>query len=319
MDFRRKLILAPLAGITDSTFRLLCRENGADVTVTEMISAKGLLMQPGRTERYLRFGEGERPIGAQLFGAVPEEMGEAAATIGRLGFDFVDINMGCPVRRVTAGGAGAALLSRPRLAGKIARAASDGATIPVTVKIRSGFGTQTDSYLAVAREAFDAGAAAVTLHPRTRGQMFSGRADWGQIARLKKEFPDRVVIGNGDVGHPEDAFRMVSETGCDAVMIGRAAMGNPWIFSAIRREVFVAAWPGTPGASPAGPSPEACRTLILRHGEEMHRRHGEDGIRDMRKHLAWYSRGIPGASAFRGHLVRVRTLDDFRRAVARFF
>jgi len=197
MDFRKKLILAPLAGITDSTFRLLCRENGADVTVTEMISAKGLLMQPARTERYLRFGEGERPIGAQLFGAVPEEMGEAAAAIGRLGFDFVDINMGCPVRRVTAGGAGAALLSRPRLAGKIAKAASDAAKIPVTVKIRSGFGTRTDSYLAVAREVFDAGAAAVTLHPRTRGQMFSGRADWGQIARLKKEFPDRVVIGNG--------------------------------------------------------------------------------------------------------------------------
>ncbi len=319
MDFRKKLILAPLAGITDSTFRLLCRENGADVTVTEMISAKGLLMQPGRTERYLRFGEGERPIGAQLFGAVPEEMGEAAAEIDRLGFDFVDINMGCPVRRVTAGGAGAALLSHPRLAGKIARAASDAAKIPVTVKIRSGFGTQTDSYLAVAREVFDAGAAAVTLHPRTRGQMFSGRADWSQIARLKKEFPDRVVIGNGDVGHPEDACRMVSETGCDAVMIGRAAMGNPWIFSAIRGEIAAAAWPGTPGASPAGPSPEARRALILRHGEEMHRRHEEAGIRDMRKHLAWYSRGIPGASAFRGHLVRVGTLDDFRRAVARFF
>jgi len=319
MDFRKKLILAPLAGITDSTFRLLCRENGADVTVTEMISAKGLLMQPRRTERYLRFGEGERPIGAQLFGAVPEEMGEAAATIGRLGFDFVDINMGCPVRRVTAGGAGAALLSRPRLAGKIARAASDAAKIPVTVKIRSGFGTQTDSYLAVAREVFDAGAAAVTLHPRTRGQMFSGRADWGQIARLKEEFPDRVVIGNGDVGNPKDACRMVSETGCDAVMIGRAAMGNPWIFSAIRGEIAVAAWPGMRGTSPDGPSPEARRALILRHGEEMHRRHEEAGIRDMRKHLAWYSRGIPGSSAFRGHLVRVGTLDDFRRAVARFF
>jgi nifR3 family TIM-barrel protein len=319
MDFRGKLILAPLAGITDSTFRLLCRENGADVTVTEMVSAKGLLMQPGRTERYLRFGERERPIGAQLFGAVPEEMGEAAAEIGRLGFDFVDINMGCPVRRVTAGGAGAALLSRPLLAGKIIRAASDAAKIPVTVKIRSGFGTETDSYLAVAREVFDAGAAAVTLHPRTRGQMFSGKADWGQIARLKKGIPGRVVIGNGDVEQPEDAWRMVSETGCDAVMIGRAAMGNPWIFSAIRREVAVGAWPGTPGASPAGPSPEARRALILRHGEEMHRRYGEAGIRDMRKHLAWYSRGIPGASAFRAQLVSVRTLDEFRLAVERFF
>jgi tRNA-dihydrouridine synthase len=138
---------------------------------------------------------------------------------------------------------------------------------------------------------------------------------------LKREFPDRVVIGNGDVAQPEDAWRMISETGCDAVMIGRAAMGNPWIFSAIRREVAVGAWPGTPGASPAGPgpSPEARRALILRHGEEMHRRYGEAGIRDMRKHLAWYSRGIPGASAFRAQLVSVRTLDEFRLAVERFF
>jgi len=318
MEFRGTLILAPLAGITDTTFRLLCRENGADVTITEMVSAKGLLMQPGRTERYLRFGERERPIGAQLFGAVPEEMAEAAATIGRLGFDFVDINMGCPVRKVTAGGAGAALLSNPRLAGRIAEAAVSFAGIPVTAKIRSGFGTETDSYLAVAREVFGAGVAAVTLHPRTRGQMFSGRADWGQIARLKREFPGHVVIGNGDVGRPEDAWRMRTETGCDAVMIGRAALGNPWIFSAIRQAV-VAAGGAAPASAGNGPSRIARRALILRHGEEMHRRCGEAGIREMRKHLAWYSRGIPGASAFRNHLVRVTTLDEFRLAVERFF
>jgi tRNA-dihydrouridine synthase B len=318
MDFRGKLILAPLAGITDRTFRLLCRENGADVTVTEMVSARGLLAQPERTAPYLEYGEGERPVGAQLFGAVPEEMAEAAAQIRRLGFDFVDINMGCPVRKVTAGGAGAALLSDPRLAGRIVGAAASSAGIPVTAKIRSGFGTQPDSYLAVAREVFDAGAAAVTLHPRTRGQMFAGAADWGQIERLKREFPDRIVIGNGDVRKPEDSWRMVSETGCDAVMIGRAALGNPWIFSAIRRGVTIAEGSGAPRAL-ADPSPEARRALILRHGEEMHCRHGEAGIREMRKHLAWYSRGIPGASTFRSHLVGVRTLTDFRSAVGRFF
>ncbi len=317
MEFSGKRILAPLAGITDCTFRLLCRENGADVTVTEMISAKGLLMQPGRTSRFLEYGEGERPVGAQLFGAVPEEMAEAAVEIRRLGFDFVDINMGCPVRRITSGGAGAALLSRPRLAGRIARAVVSAAGIPVTVKIRAGFGTESDSYLAVAREVFAAGTAAITLHPRTRGQMFSGSADWGQIARLKGEFPDRVVIGNGDVRHPEDAWRMISETGCDAVMIGRAALGNPWIFSDIRRAVS-AAGPGTQGET-IGPSPGTRKALILWHGEEMHRRHGEAGILQMRKHLAWYSRGIPGASAFRARLVRVRTLDEFRMAVEQFF
>ncbi|MGB5995335.1 MAG: tRNA-dihydrouridine synthase, partial [Candidatus Deferrimicrobiaceae bacterium] len=190
--------------------------------------------------------------------------------------------------------------------------------IPVTVKIRSGFGKEPDSYLAVAAEVFGAGAAAVTLHPRTRGQMFSGKADWEQIARLKKEFPDRVVIGNGDVRQPEDAWRMVSETGCDAVMIGRAALGNPWIFSAILKGVPAAAGAGTQGMA-IGPSPEERRALILRHGEEMHRRKGEPGIREMRKHLAWYSRGIPGSSAFRGHLVRVKTFDEFRLAVERFF
>ncbi len=318
MEFAGKRILAPLAGITDSTFRLLCRENGADVTVTEMISAKGLLMHPERTGRYLHYGNGERPLGAQLFGAVPEEMAEAAAEIRRLGFDFVDINMGCPVRKVTTGGSGAALLSHPRLAGKIVRAAVSAAGIPVTVKIRSGFGMEPDSYLAVAAEVFGAGAAAVTLHPRTRGQMFSGRADWGQIARLKKEFPDRVVIGNGDIARPEDAWRMVSETGCDAVMIGRAALGNPWIFSAILQGVPAAVGAGTQEMA-IGPSPEERRALILRHGEEMHRRKGEAGIREMRKHLAWYSRGIPGSSAFRGHLVRVKTFDDFRLVVEQFF
>ncbi|MGZ8429063.1 MAG: tRNA dihydrouridine synthase DusB [Candidatus Deferrimicrobiaceae bacterium] len=318
MDFMGKLILAPLAGVTDSTFRLLCRENGADVTVTEMISARGLLAQPERTSRYLAYTEEERPIGAQLFGAIPEEMAEAAAEIQRLGFDFVDINMGCPVRKVTAGGAGAALLTDPRLAGRIVGAAASSAGIPVTVKIRSGFGTQPDSYLAVSREVFGAGAAAVTLHPRSRGQMFSGTADWKQIERLKREFPDRIVIGNGDVRKPEDSWRMISETGCDAVMIGRAALGNPWIFSAIRDTVAVAAGNGAPGTW-AEPSPEARRALILRHGKEMHRRNGEAGIREMRKHLAWYSRGIPGASTFRGHLVGVRTLDDLRSAVGRFF
>ncbi|MEK6779598.1 MAG: tRNA dihydrouridine synthase DusB [Candidatus Deferrimicrobiota bacterium] len=302
MDFRGKLILAPLAGITDTTFRLLCRENGADIVLTEMASAKGLLMQPERTRRFLEFREGERPVGAQLFGASPGEIGEAAGRIRDFGFDFVDINMGCPVRKVTAGGSGAAILSNPMLAGElVAAAVRGGCGIPVTVKIRSGFGKESETYLEVARAVFGAGAAAVTLHPRTRGQMFSGFADWGQIAALKREFPDRVIVGNGDVRLPEDASRMIAATGCDAVMIGRAALGNPWIFRS------------------HSPSSEERKALILRHGEEMHLRLGDAGIREMRKHLAWYSRGIPGAAAFRGELVRVGTLDDYRAAVGRFF
>ena len=300
MDFRGKRILAPLAGVTDTTFRRLCRENGADIVVTEMVSAKGLLCDPVRSGRYLAYEEAERPVGAQLFGADPGEIAEAAAEVARRGFDFVDINMGCPVRKVTGGGSGAAILSNPRLAGEIARAAVRAAGIPVTAKIRSGFGTEKDTYLAVAEELFAAGVAAVTLHPRHRGQMFAGSADWTQIAALKRAFPGETIIGNGDVRTPGDAARMLAETGCDSVMIGRAAMGNPWIFGPF-------------------PTPEARRALILRHGEEMFRRHGAHGIKEMRKHLAWYSRGIQGAAAFRSDLSKVADPESFRAVVGLFF
>ena len=298
MDFRGKLILAPLAGVTDTTFRRLCRENGADIVVTEMVSAKGLLCDPVRSGRYLAYEETERPVGAQLFGANPGEIAEAAAEVARRGFDFVDINMGCPVRKVTGGGSGAAILSNPRLAGEIARAAVRAAGIPVTAKIRSGFGTEKETYLAVSEELFAAGVTAVTLHPRHRGQMFAGTADWTQIAALKRAFPGETIIGNGDVRAPGDAARMLAETGCDSVMIGRAAMGNPWIFGPF-------------------PTREARHALILRHGEEMFLRHGEHGIREMRKHLAWYSRGIQGAAAFRSELPKIADPDSVRAVVGR--
>ncbi len=319
MEFRGKLILAPLAGVTDTTFRRLCRENGADIVVTEMVSAKGLLCDPVRSGRYLAYEEAERPIGAQLFGSDPGEIAEAAAGIARRGFDFVDINMGCPVRKVTGGGAGSAILSNPRLAGEIARAAVRAAGIPVTAKIRSGFGTEKETYLAVAEELFAAGISAVTLHPRHRGQMFAGTADWTHIAALKRTFPWEAIIGNGDVRAPGDVARMLAETGCDSVMVGRAAMGNPWIFEALKREIALPAGPAGPLPFPPFPTPGARRALILRHGEEMFQRHGEHGIKEMRKHLAWYSRGIQGAAAFRSELPKIADPDSFRAVVGRFF
>jgi nifR3 family TIM-barrel protein len=319
MDFRGKLILAPLAGVTDTTFRRLCRENGADIVVTEMVSARGLLRDPVRSGRYLVYEEAERPVGAQLFGSDPGEIAEAAAEAARRGFDFVDINMGCPVRKVTGGGSGAAILSNPRLAGEIARAAVRAAGIPVTAKIRSGFGTEKETYLAVAEELFAARTAAVTLHPRHRGQMFSGTADWTHIAALKRAFPGETIIGNGDVRAPGDAARMLAETGCDSVMIGRAAMGNPWIFAALKREIALPSGPAGALPCPPFPTPGARRTLILRHGEEIFARHGEHGIKEMRKHLAWYSRGIQGAAAFRAELPKVVDPDSFRVVVGRFF
>jgi nifR3 family TIM-barrel protein len=319
MDFRGKLILAPLAGVSDAIFRRLCRENGADIVVTEMVSAKGLLCDPGRTGRYLAFDEAERPVGAQLFGADPGEIAEAAAEVARRGFDFVDINMGCPVRKVTGGGSGAAILSNPRLAGEIARAAVRASGIPVTAKIRSGFGAERETYLEVSRELFEAGVAAVTLHPRHRGQMFSGAADWGHIAALKKSFPDRVVVGNGDVRAPGDAARMLASTGCDGVMVGRAAMGNPWIFASLKPEIATQAARALPAAGTFSPTALERRTLILRHGDEMFLRHGPRGIKEMRKHLAWYSRGIRGGAAFRTELARVVDPPSFRAVVERFF
>jgi len=337
MEFRGKLILAPLAGVTDTTFRRLCRENGADIVVTEMVSAKGLLCDPVRSGRYLAYEEAERPIGAQLFGSDPGEIAEAAAGIARRGFDFVDINMGCPVRKVTGGGAGAAILSNPRLAGEIAGAAVRAAGIPVTAKIRSGFGTERETYLAVAEELFAAGISAVTLHPRHRGQMFAGTADWTHIAALKRAFPGEAIIGNGDVRAPGDVARMLAETGCDSVMVGRAAMGNPWIFEILQGEISIpgrgdetrgvppcpGTWPSLAiaGAPPFAtpPTPGARRALILRHGEEMFQRHGEHGIKEMRKHLAWYSRGIQGAAAFRSELPKIADPDSFRAVVGRFF
>ena len=319
MDFRGKLILAPLAGVSDTTFRRLCRENGADIVVTEMVSARGLLCDPVRSGRYLAYEEAERPVGAQLFGADPGEIAEAAAEVARRGFDFVDVNMGCPVRKVTGGGSGAAILANPRLAGEIARAAVRAAGIPVTAKIRSGFGTERESYLAVAEELFAAGIAAVTLHPRHRGQMFGGAADWTHIAALKRAFPRETIVGNGDVRTPEDADRMLGETGCDSVMVGRAAMGNPWIFAVLKREIPLPAGPAGVLASGRFPTPEARRALILRHGEEMFLRLGAHGIKEMRKHLAWYSRGVPGAAAFRSELPKIADPESFRAVVGRFF
>jgi tRNA-dihydrouridine synthase B len=319
MDFRGKLILAPLAGVSDAVFRRLCRENGADIVVTEMISAKGLLCDPRRTGRYLAFDPAERPVGAQLFGSDPGEISEAAAEVARRGFDFVDINMGCPVRKVTAGGAGAAILSDPRLAGNIARAAVRAARIPVTAKLRSGFGAENETFLDVARELFEAGVAAVTLHPRHRGQMFSGTADWERIAALKRAFPDRVVIGNGDVRAAGDAARMLAETGCDSVMVGRAAMGNPWIFASLKAEITRSSLPGAQPPGVSSPTPRQRKALILRHGTEMFLHHGPRGIKEMRKHLAWYSRGVRGGAAFRAALAGVVDSPSFLAVVERFF
>ena len=272
-----------MAGITDTTFRLLCRENGADVVMTEMASAKGLLMQPERTRRFLEYREAERPIGAQLFGAVPGEIGEAAGRIREFGFDFVDINMGCPAKKVIKKGAGCYLMKHPTVAAKIIRAVVQGSSVPVTVKFRSGWNHQSIIACDFAKMAEDNGAAAITVHARTWSDGFSGTADWRLISQVKQSVAI-PVIGNGDVQSHADGLRMLAETGCDGVMIGRAALGAPWIFS--------------PDA-PENPSLAFRLKALNRHLALIAEHQPDTPPSQIKNHAGRYFKGVPGGAEIR--------------------
>ena len=286
------LVLAPLAGYTDLAFRLLCRECGAGICVTEMISCHGLVHGQKNTLVLLNSTPADRPLGIQLFGADPQAMGQAAALIKPDQADFIDINMGCPVRKVTRKGAGSALMKTPELAGDIIRAVVSATTLPVTVKFRSGWTQDAITAPDFARMAEQAGAAAVTVHGRTWSQGFSGTADWEVIADVKKAV-SIPVIGNGDVLSYEDSQRMQEQAGCDGVMIGRGALGNPWVFS------------------PAGrPATLTARLPILRRHLELARAHlpAEKMLFRIKNHLARYLSGLPGASKMRQKIMAAADL-----------
>lgn len=289
------LILAPMAGVTDLPFRLLCKEQGADLIYTEMVSAKGIYYKNKNTRSLLEIHSAERPVSLQLFGSDPEIMAEMAKKVEELDFDILDINMGCPVPKIVNNGDGSALMKSPKLAGRIVEAVVKAIKKPVTVKIRKGFLREENMAASFAKILEESGASAIAVHGRTREQYYSGKADWNVIKEVK-ETVGIPVIGNGDVFSKEDADRMLQETGCDAVMIGRGARGNPWIFQQIKH-----------GASK--PSPQEVIEMILRHAGMQIEWKGEYlGIHEMRKHVAWYTTGYPVSSKLRNAVNQIESL-----------
>lgn len=297
--------LAPLAGITNLPFRKLIKDCGCAVVCSEMISAKGIFYNSQKTVTLLKSQEDERPLSVQIFGSDPVSMGQAAAFITDLGtVDIIDINFGCSVRKVIKQGAGVALMKEPVLAGKIIKAVRDATPLPFTIKIRSGWDASGNQALNLAKIAEDQGVDAIAFHPRTAVQGFKGKADWSLIARLKQEI--RIpVIGNGDIVTPADAETMLSRTGCDAVMVGRAAMNNPFILSQI--EQYVAHGTFTPV------EPRAIFRIMESLTQGYVSYFGEvTACRMLRGRLAWFIRGLPGAAGFRREL---STLSSSARAL----
>ena len=292
-------ILAPLAGYTDLAFRLLCREYGASLCYSEMISCHGLVFRQQKTLDMLQSDPAERPVAMQLFGSDPEIMGEAAAIIAEYPVDIIDINMGCPVRKVIKKGAGAALMKNPKLAANIIRKVSENANQPVTVKIRSGWDHHTIVAEEFSKMAEDAGAQAIALHARTWTDGFSGAVDWGVIEKVKKAV-SIPVIGNGDIRSYQDGLEMLSKTGCDGVMIGRACLGNPWIFQPDRQD----------------PSLSFRVTALSRHLELIARYNAVDKIlAKTTNHAGKYFKGHPQAAAIRKRIYETRSFEELRNFV----
>lgn len=321
--FEGRFFLAPLAGVSDRPFRAICRGMGASFAYTEMVSAHGLVHGTLQTESYLDRDPEEDPFAVQIFASEPEALAKGAAVAVRAGAGMIDVNMACPVKKVCGTGAGAALGREPRRVEDAVRAIRSAVSVPVTVKIRAGWDEGEVNCVDVARAAEAGGAAAVALHGRTRAQMYSGRARW-DLVRAVKEAVGIPVLGSGDVWTADDALRLRAETGCDAVLVARGACGNPWIFRELR-----AAELGLP--RPAPPTRDEWVATVLRHVETQveHRRRQRGGetpeaseehaVRELRKHLLWYTRGRRGGARFRRDAGQLRTAADVLRLVDRHF
>lgn len=298
------LALAPMAGITDLPFRLICRRLGCALTVSEMVSAKGLLYKNVKTTEMLRIDEGERPTAIQLFGSVPEELAQAAKMVEASGADMIDLNMGCPVVKIVNNGEGSALMKTPQLAYEILSAMVDAVAIPVTVKFRAGWDDDNRNAVEIALAAERAGVAAVAVHGRTRQQFYEGKADWS-IIRQVKESVKIPVFGNGDIFTVEDGLNMLKETGCDGLMIGRGADGNPWLFSRLKAVLAGEPDPGVPDIDTRlAQAAEHLQMLIDYKGEYI-------SVKEMRRHISAYLKGMPHAAEFRGRFHKVDTQEQF--------
>lgn len=305
------LALAPMAGITDLPFRLICRRLGCGMTVSEMVSAKGLLYKNVKTTEMLRIDDGERPTAIQLFGSVPEELAEAARMVEAGGADMIDFNMGCPVPKIVNNGEGSALMKQPQLAHDILAAMVKAVKIPVTVKFRAGWDDSNRNAIEIAKAVEAAGVSAVAVHGRTRQQFYEGKADWGIIAEVKQAVKV-PVFGNGDIFTVEDGLRMLAETGVDGLMIGRGADGNPWIFRELAAVLRGEERPAAPSLQERlAQAAEHLDMLIDYKGEHI-------SVKEMRRHISAYLKGLPHAAEFRGRFHKVDTREQFMELLAEY-
>ena len=312
VTLENNLILAPMAGVTDLPFRLICKEQGAGLLCMEMVSAKAIYYNNKNTEALLEIHEEECPVSLQLFGSDPDIISEMAKRIEERPFSILDINMGCPVPKVVNNHEGSALMKDPKLVEAIVSKTVKAIQKPVTVKIRKGFNDTMVNAVEIAKIAEAAGAAAVAVHGRTREQYYAGDADW-DIIRQVKEAVKIPVIGNGDVNSPERAKELVDITGCDGIMIGRAVRGNPWLFSQIREYLDT-------GKKLERPNNEEVKQTIIRHAKLQLKYKGDYiGIREMRKHLSWYTVGYPNSARLREHINGMETFEELLEGVDLIF
>lgn len=304
IQLKNQVILAPMAGVTDLPFRLLAKEMGCGLVYSEMVSNKGLLYQNCNTITIMQSDERERPVAVQIFGSEPEGMAAAAKMVAQAGADIIDINMGCPTPKIVKNGEGSALMRRPELAYRIMTAVAEAVAVPVTVKFRKGWDESSVNAVEMAKLAQQAGLAAVAVHGRTREQFYAGQADWNIISAVK----DSVtipVIGNGDIRTPYDAERMLTETACDGIMIGRGAQGNPWIFRQVSQYLLT-------GELLPLPTVRERLAVLIRHLDMLLVYKGEyTGIREMRRHAAWYTKGMPHSAELRLKFNQAGCRQDF--------
>ncbi|MGN0163876.1 MAG: tRNA dihydrouridine synthase DusB [Candidatus Ornithomonoglobus sp.] len=306
VELESNVFLAPMAGVTDKPYREICREFGAEMVYSEMISAKGLYYGDKKTASLMDM-TGESPCAIQIFGSEPEIMEEIVPKVMEFKPDIIDINMGCPAPKIVNNGDGSALMKNPELMGRIARAVADASPVPVTVKLRKGW--ETDNSLLCAHILEENGASAVTVHGRTRKEFYSGKADWDVIKKIKAELKI-PVIGNGDIFRAEDAAAMLEYTGCDAVMVARGAQGNPWIFTQINELLEY-------GEIRTVPSPKEKLITALKHTESLVKAKGElRGIKEARKHIAWYIKGMPGSGAIKTEIFKISDFATMKAALS---